>query len=130
MIKDRFYQNNPLITDKEALDWDLSKYAVIMYGTPEGNLLLAKYIGGLPVTIEKEKILADKVYEGENLRFITAWPNPHNSKRGFLIYSAQRAEDIPGINSVFHGPTDYVIAQELEVLHSGDYKKNEDAWKF
>lgn len=130
MIKERFYQNNPLITDKEALDWDLSKYAVVMYGTPEGNLLLTKYIGELSVTIEKEKISADKVYEGENLRFITAWPNPQNPNRGFLIYSAQRAEDIPGINSVFHGPTDYVISQELKVLHSGDYIKDKEGWKF
>jgi len=36
----------------------------------------------------------------------------------------------PEINSVFHGPTDYVIAQELKVLHSGDYKKDEEGWKF
>jgi len=130
LIKDRFYKNNPLMTDKEALARDLSKHAVVMYGTKEGNLLLAKFIGELPVTIEQDKILADKVYEGENLRFITAWPNPYNQNRGFLIYSAQKAIDIPGINSVFHGPTDYVIAQERKVLHSGDYKKDKEGWKF
>lgn len=130
MIKDRFYKDNPLITDTEALNRDLSKYAVVMYGTTEGNLLLAKYIKGLPFTIEHNKVVADKVYEGENLRFITAWPNPHNVNRGFLIYTAQKAEDIPGINSVFHGPTDYVIAQDLKMLQSGDYKKDDQAWIF
>ena len=129
-IKNMFYQNNPLITDVEALKQDLSNHAVVMYGTTDGNLLLAKYIKGLPFSIEHDKVVADKVYLGENLRFITAWPNPHNAKRGFLIYTAQKAEDIPEINSVFHGPTDYVIAEQLKILHSGDYEKSNKYWQF
>jgi hypothetical protein len=129
-LKDMFYKDNPLIADKEALKRDLSKHAVVIYGTTGGNLLLAKYIKELPFSIEQDKVVADKVYEGENLRFITAWPNPDNTKRGILIYTAQKAEDIPGINSVFHGPTDYVIAQELKILHSGDYEKSGKTWIF
>ncbi len=129
-IKDMFYKDNPLITDAEALKRDLSKHAVVMYGTVEGNLFLAKYIKELPFRIEHDKVVADKIYQGENLRFITAWPNPHNAKRGFLIYTAQKAKDIPGINSVFHGPTDYIIAEQLKILHSGDYKKEDENWTF
>ncbi len=129
-IKDMFYQENPLITDTEALKWDLSKHAVVIYGTAEGNLLLAKYIKELPVSIGRDKIIVDKTYEGESLRFITAWPNPNNPKKGILIYTAQKAEDIPGMNSIFHGPTDYVVARELEVLVSGNYKKNDKIWVF
>jgi hypothetical protein len=130
MIKNMFYKGNPVITDAEALNRDLSKHAVVMYGTAEGNLLLAKYSSGMPVNIEYDKIVTDKIYQGENLRFITAWPNPQNIQKGFLIYTAQKAEDIPGINSIFHGPTDYVIAQELKVLQSADYKKDGRAWIF
>lgn len=130
MIKDRFYKDNPLITDQEALKRDLSNHAVVIYGTAEANLLLANYVEELPIVLEQNKVVADKVYKGENLRFITAWPNPHNTKRGFLIYTAQKAADIPGINSVFHGPTDYVIAQELKILFSGDYKKENGNWIF
>jgi hypothetical protein len=129
-IKAMFYQDNPLITDEEALKWDLSNHSVVMYGTAEGNLLLAKYIGDLPVIIGNDKIVADRAYEGEHLRFITAWPNPQNTKRGFLIYTAQQAEDIPEVNSVFHGPTDYVIAKELKILKSGDYEKTGTTWTF
>ena len=129
-IKDMFYKDNPLITDTEALKRDLSKHAVVMYGTTGGNLLLAKYIKELPFRIEHDKVVADKIYQGENLRFITAWPNPHNTKRGFLVYTAQKAKDIPGINSVFHGPTDYIIAEQLKILHSGDYKKEDENWTF
>jgi hypothetical protein len=51
-------------------------------------------------------------------------------EKSFLIYTAQKAEDIPGINSVFHGPTDYVIAEKLKILHSGDYKKDNKGWIF
>lgn len=130
VIKDKFYKGSPLMTDLEALDRDLSNHAVVIYGTAEGNLLLAKYVSELPVRVEQDRIVADKVYAGENLRFITAWPNPHNAQRGFLIYTVQKAGDILGINSVFHGPTDYVIAEQLKILHSGDYKKDNEVWIF
>ncbi|MFQ5983206.1 MAG: hypothetical protein ACE5KS_07520, partial [Woeseiaceae bacterium] len=46
------------------------------------------------------------VYTGEDLRFITAWPNPQNPEKGVVMYAAQRAQDVVGINAVFHGPTD------------------------
>jgi len=74
--------------------------------------------------------VADKVYQGTDLRFISAWPNPQNPKRGILIYTAQQAGDIVGINSVFHGPTDYVVARGTTVLKAYNYKKNKDNWSF
>lgn len=84
---------------------------MVAYGTPSGNLLLKKYIDLLPVKIEKDKIIADTVYPGNGLRYITAWPNPQNSKIGIVIYTAQKADDIIGINSVFKGLTDIVIVK-------------------
>jgi len=64
------------------------------------------------------------------LLFITAWPDPQNPKRGVVIYTAQKAEDIIGINSVFHGPTDYVVAKGTDSLKAANYKKQNGQWSF
>jgi hypothetical protein len=47
-----------------------------------------------------------------------------------VIYTAQQAEDVIGIHSVFHGPTDYVIAKDTEVLKAANYKKQNGRWTF
>ena len=129
-IQRRFYPQSPVITDAEAIKRDLSGNSLILYGTMSGNLWLKENVPKFPFTIEANRIVADKVYQGTDLRFISAWPNPQNPKRGILIYTAQQAGDIVGINSVFHGPTDYVVARGTTVLKAYNYKKNKDNWSF
>jgi len=129
-IQSQFFPGRPIMTDEEALQQDLSPYAVVIYGTPEGNRLLARLLPQLPVRFGKQQIMAGQVFEGDHLRFITAWPNPDNPEQGILIYTAQQAGDIPGINTLFHGPTDYVIAQGKKILKAADYRKEKGVWKF
>jgi hypothetical protein len=129
-IRDRFYKDRPILTDEEALKQDLSSNAIVVYGTTEGNLWLAKHFTELPVQIESDRIVADEVYSGDDLRFITSWPNPGNPAKGLRIYTAQRAEDVVGINSVFHGPTDYVVAKGEEILRAAYYHKQDGQWTF
>jgi hypothetical protein len=120
---DKFLKDSSILTDEEALKRDLSTNTLMVFGTTTGNLWLAQHIAELPVRIEADKIVADTVYSGANLRFISAWPNPQNPQKGVVIYTAQQAEDVIGIHSVFHGPTDYVIAKDTEVLKAANYKK-------
>lgn len=127
-IHKRFYKTAPLITDQDALKKDLSAHTVVVYGTPNGNLWLKKHIKNIPVSIEPNRIVVNKPYSGHSLRLITAWPNPENRKRALVIYTAQRTEDVININSVFHGPTDYLIARGDQVLFSGDYVKGKGQW--
>ncbi len=127
-IKKRFYKDRPILTDKEALKKDLSKNSVVAYGTTNGNLFIAKHVTKMPVQIKSDKIVADKVYKGTNLRFISAWPNPSNPEKGMVFYTAQQPEDVLNINSVFHGPTDYVIARQTRNLKSGNYNKKDRMW--
>lgn len=129
-IRDKFFDNRPVITDEQALQRDLSSNSLIVYGTPTGNLWLAQHIGDIPVRIERDRIVADTVYVGSNLRFITIWPNPQNPEKGVVIYTAQRPEAVIDINSVFHGPTDYVVAKEREILRASYYKKHNGQWSF
>jgi len=129
-VRDQFYKESPILTDDEALKQDLSDKAVVAYGTMTGNSWLASLSGGLPFKIEPKQVVADTAYPGQHLRFITAWPNPRNPKKGILIYTAQQAADVVGINSVFHGPTDYVVARDKEVLKAADYVKKNGRWTF
>jgi hypothetical protein len=124
----RFYPQEPIITDVEAIKRDLSKNSLILFGTMNGNLWLKENASKCPFKIEANRIVADKVYEGTDLRFISAWPNPQNPKRGILIYTAQQAKDVVRINSVFHGPTDFVVARGTEVLKSANYDKKNESW--
>jgi hypothetical protein len=119
-----------ILTDAEALQTDLSQNALSVYGTPRGNLWLAKYVTALPVVIEPNGITADRLYKGSDLRFISTWPHPQNSKVGMVIYTAQRAEDIVGINSIMHGPTDYVVAQGQTIVRAANYTNKEARWAF
>ena len=129
-IYEKFFQGCLVLTDAEALTKDLSKNSLIIYGTFRGNLWLAQHLNEFPLRIEPDKIVTDSVYYGTELRFITAWTNPQNPQKGVVIYTAQRAEDIIGINGVFHGGTDYVIAKGTEILKQGNYKKEKEGWRF
>ena len=129
-IRDKFFKDSPILTDKDALKKDLSSNSIVVYGTPAGNIWLSKHITELPVRIASDQITAETAYPGEHLRFISAWPNPQNPKKGIVLYTAQQAEDVMDINSVFHGPTDYVIAKGKEILKSADYNRQNRPWTF
>lgn len=130
-MKDRFTFDTEVISDEKALVSDLADKNIIAYGTVEGNLFLRRYADRFPFTVRDDCIIADKEYAGDSLRLLTGLPSPVNSKNAIIIYTAQKAEDIPGINAVFHGPTDYVVARGEEVLASGDYTGKEDGkWSF
>jgi len=127
-VRDQLFEGAEILTDREALEKDLSARTVVAYGTPQGNLWIARVMAGVPVKIESDRIVADSVHMGRALRFITAWPNPQNPVKAVVIYTAQRVEDIVGINSVFHGPTDFVVAKGTEVLQAADYQKSDGTW--
>jgi hypothetical protein len=129
-IRDAAYQDTPIITDAEALDRDLSENAVVAYGTLEGNLYLARHADRFPFRIDADRIIADRAYEDDDLRLISALPNPDNPARGLLVYTAQRPQDVAGINGVFHGPTDWLVAHGSERLGEGFYIKSDGDWHF
>jgi hypothetical protein len=129
MVRERgISSDTEVITDAEALNRDLGSNSILVYGTVRGNLWLAKHIAEIPVSIEPNRVISDRGYEGTDLRFITAWPNPDNPSRGVLIYTAQRAQDVVGINNVTHGLTDWVVAQDRVHLGTGSYVKSEGKW--
>jgi hypothetical protein len=129
-MRDRFRQNARILTDDEALLLDLSDTVVICYGTLTGNAWIRENLHSLPLEMTEERLVADEVYQGKSFRFITTWPHPQNPERHVVVYTAQRAEDVVGINSVFHGPTEYVVARQQEVVTSANYDKANHQWRF
>jgi hypothetical protein len=129
-VKMRIFPNAKILTDEEALAENLSAFKIIAYGTLDGNSYLKAIKDDLPFKIESDSIIADTVYHGTHLRYISSWQNPENPQNGMVIYTAQRAEDIIEINSVFHGPTDYLIARSKETLVDEYYDKTKFPWRF
>jgi len=129
-FRDRFLAGAALLTDAEALQQDLAGKYVIAFGTLAGNRYLAELAKALPVRIRPDGIVADREYRGTGLSFITCWPNPADPTTGVLVYTAQRPEDVVDANAVFHGPTDWVVAEGQDALASGNYDKMGGTWAF
>jgi C-terminal processing protease CtpA/Prc len=56
------------------------------------------------------------------MRVICAIKSPVDLERRALIYMAARPEDLVEINNVFHGPTEWVVADGAKSLASGNYE--------
>lgn len=122
-IQESFAKDGELLSDEEALTRDLSEFSIMAYGTLAGNKWLARYkdrIPALPV-LETSK-------EAHPLRLVAAFPNPQNPKLGAVAYTATDAAAVRDINSVFAGPTAWVLARGTTVLSTGDYVRRDGRW--
>ena len=122
-IRDRFAKTAEIITDEQALARDLSDYSVLAYGTLTGNRWLAKYRESIPAVTA-----LGAVRDSGPLRLIAVLANPQNPKMGAVAYTATEASAVAGINSLYAGPSAYVIGKGTEVLRSGDYRRQDGGW--
>ena len=128
-IKNKFFKDTPLITDKEAIEKGLSKYSFLIYGTIENNLLLQNFKANLPIQILDSSINADKEYLTHNGKAIFNMKNPLNTEEYIIVYTAQNQEGIVDINNVFHGPTNYIVFEDRNKIHTkGFVVKENDKW--
>jgi len=126
--KSSFYPESRIVTDKEALELDLSKYDLIVFGTPEGNLVLDKYLDQIPLVIGRNQVTANRTYEGNDYQLITGWINPLNKNRKMTIYTAQNVERVIDINQIPHGGSNYVIGKNYKTHKFGNYKRLMQVW--
>lgn len=126
--KSNFYPESRIVTDKEAMELDLSKYDLIVFGTPEGNLVLDKYLDQIPIVIGRDKVIANRTYKGDDYQLITGWVNPLNKNRKMTIYTAQNVEKVIDINRIPHGGSNYVIGKNYKTHKIGNYKRFMKVW--
>ena len=125
--KQHFFPDSKLISDKEALKMDVSNYDIIIFGTPNSNLFLKKYIEQIPVFIGSNKIVADKEYIGDDFQMLISWVNPQNENRHMSIYTAQKTQDIININTIMPS-INYTIAKNYKTVKKGKYKNSMNIW--
>jgi len=123
-INSKFFRtpDSLYIADTTALKMDLKGYNITCYGSVNGNLWTKKYIKELPIEITSEYIKTIDNIKGDKLRLITSWFAPQSEGFYVRFYTAQRSEEILGINSINHGMTNYVISNEKnKPLEYGNY---------
>lgn len=122
-IRRQFLAEAQFLTGAEALEVDLSGTSLLVYGTPADNVWLAQYADRLPVRFgDGELHLQDRSFRGSHLRGIFAIRNPEDTSRRAVVYTAPKSSDIVDINDLYHGPTEWVVADGGRLLESGSYK--------
>lgn len=115
-IAGRFKSKPKVVTDKEALEMKAAESVFVLYGTPASNALFAKLAPKLPVQVEKGAVIVDgERFEGAR-RLIAAVPNPEKPAWPIVIYTATDDAIIPDINSIFHGPTGFVVGDDKRTV--------------
>jgi hypothetical protein len=121
------------IREATASMWaELTGHEVVLYGSPTSNLLVDDLLKRNGWRVSPEEIfVADKHFVGPSLILIACRPNPGDGYRGVLLYTAARDEDLVGVNGVFHGPTDWVVARrridgKFETIAKGSFPAGPD----
>ncbi len=117
-IRDRFFADAPLVASAAT------EGLTVFYGTPETNQGLAAELERLGWRVEADAVhLAGHVIEGEDLTLIAL----HDR---VLLYASATSQGLVGINSVFHGPSDWLIARRegegFVEVESGSFPKTLD----
>jgi len=91
-------------------------------------LVLDKYLDQIPLAINRNRVTANRTYEGDDYQLITGWINPLNKNRKMTIYTAQNIEMLNNINQVSLGDSNYVIAKNYKPVKYGNYKRIMKVW--
>lgn len=118
-IQKRFFKKAELIDDKHAAKTSWAGVDLIVYGTPE-HAWIRKLT--LPFRYEDDAVVVEgRRFEGKRLRLIAAIRNPDDPERRAVLYTAAKAEDLLDVNDVFHGPTQWVVADGTRILAAGSF---------
>jgi C-terminal processing protease CtpA/Prc len=122
-FRDRFKPGADLLDGEEALAADLKGRNLVVFGTLGGNAWLRAFADRLPCRFSGETLrLGRQTFRGTDLRWIFAMRNPVDPDRQAIVYAAARPERLVNINAIFHGPTEWVVADGDRVLGSGNFE--------
>jgi hypothetical protein len=121
-------KNARIVADTTALKMDISGYGLSVWGTPQGNKFLAKYILAIPILMEKDRVLAENTYQGSGHGILIGWVNPFNQEFPMAIYTGQNPRDVIGFNSIMNGSGNYHIFRNFITLRQGSFVRNGKVW--
>ncbi len=137
-ITDAYFHNMEIMPDSIAMQKDLANHWIFAIGSPQGNKWISQFIQSMPVKIEADKILADSLYYGKNLVFMTTWKHPQNEHKGAQILTGQNLQSIwmlmnkqEEINAqIEDAGINWFIADSLHIVNTGIYNKINGEWRF
>lgn len=115
-----FFEGAEVLTGAQALEADLSGRDLVVYATPN-DPWLARHASRLPFRYGEGSVTASKTYTGDRLRFLCAVRSPVDREQRAVLYTAAQPEDLAEINSIFHGPTEWLVANGSETLDAGGW---------
>nr|WP_299068136.1 DUF4932 domain-containing protein [uncultured Allomuricauda sp.] len=122
------FPNIEIMADTLALKTNLSNYNLLVLGTPTGNKFIEKYISELPIKMNSEQLITNKIYEGTGYAFLTGWVHPQSTSKTMTLYIAQNPIDLVNFTMVDRGGTDYHIMKNLITLKAKDYIRINKIW--
>jgi hypothetical protein len=133
MIHGRFHAPRGVALAKASAVPALPPGGLVAYGSPQSNPWVARIAELGRWKIQPDGIaLGGRWFAGEHLVLIACWPHPEDPKAALAVYAGASDEDVVGVNSVFHGPEDWLVArkvgQDFEVVAKGNFEKSERGW--
>lgn len=120
----RFGPTARVLADREASADRLAGHTVIAYGNPTINGFLARVRNQLPVQFRPDGLDLGSLHpSGEDLRVVFCCPNPESPENYLVVYGAVNVRFAENLNSLFHGPTDWVVGDRVGRLIWGDFNK-------
>ena len=97
-------------SDRELTEQDIQTGTIYIYGSPQNHSLFQRVRDQLPIVFEDDGIVVgNKKCLGRDVGAIFVCPNPLNPKNRLVIYGTVSPDALNDMNSIFHGPTDYII---------------------
>jgi hypothetical protein len=120
-----------VIPDTIALHRKFINMDILCWGSIYGNLWIKEHLKDFPIEITADYIRAKEIHMGDNLRLIASWFNTDSEGNYVRFYTAQKSEEVLNLFDVFHGPTNYAIADyKYEPIENGNYIFNKNTKKY
>jgi hypothetical protein len=117
-----------IVDDTTALKMDLSSYNLSVWGTPNGNKFLKKYLGEIPLLIEDRQVIGEYIYDGTGYGILIGWVNPLNKEKVMAIYTGQSPVDMIDFNEIPNGSGNYHIFNNKITIKQSTFKRLGGIW--
>ena len=97
-------------SDRELTEQDIQTRTIYIYGSPQNHTFFRRVRNQLPIVFEDDGIVVGtKKCKGSDVGAIFVCPNPINPKNRLVVYGTVSPDALMDMNSIFHGPTDYIV---------------------